>query len=73
MFIVFLNINQKLPKTGPKKTITFKFVKTRVIKKKRFVATPFLPKNCVLKLSFLKLKNIQVEQKAQLKIRKKQR
>ena len=39
---------------------------------KRKIVLLLAPKNCVLKLSFSKLKNIQVEQETQLKLRKNQ-
>ena len=68
MFVVFLNINQDWPKKGQQKNDNFlHFAKHKLIKKKRFVATPLFTKNCCFSTWFFETKNIDVERKHNLK------
>ena len=61
--IVFLNINQMCPKMGFPKTITFQILQNTGYKKP-FCCNPQLDQKCVcFNLSFLKDKNIDVDQK----------
>ena len=62
----FLTSTKFGPKKGPKKGYFFLPKKGAHKKKKRYVATPFFQQ-------FFESKNIDVEQKTQIKIRKKQR
>ena len=65
----FLNINQNWAKKGAKKNDNFShFAKHRLIKKKRFVATPlFTEKLCFFKLFVLKPKTFMLNKKHNLK------
>ena len=74
MFIVLFEHQPKFAqKRATKQTITFHIGKTQV-NKKPFVATPRLTKKCFFfffQLLLFESKNMDVEQEAQLKIRKK--
>ena len=68
LFLVFLNINLNLPKNGHKKTIAFHILQNTGWYKKRVVATPLFTKNyCISNWAFFETKNIDVEQKHNLK------
>ena len=67
-FIGFFEEQPKFAKKCPPQNDNFsQFAKHRFITKKTFVATPLLPKIGVFQLGFFETKNIDVEQKHNLK------